>query len=446
LILDQTKSDLQTGDTGEVALATPFQGKSLLHVVSIFPGLTETFVLRDARELIRLGWTINLGQLRPVGQRPTAPGFEDLRPCVTRANLLSIEMLNALLFWIRKQPQRTREFVKIVFHSVKQPWNLSKITYILLASMLFAYRFRDSNLIHVRGHHLHSEALAAMFIGGFLEIPYSFKCYTVKVYYPRSILSEIVRQSEFVVADTLQVRDFLKALGARDQQLELIRNGVRLSEFSCRTTQVISGTPVILAVGRLDRKKGFHVLLRACAILRDRDVKFQCVIVGEGSERQTLENLRRQLQLDDKVHMTGKLGFEEIRPWYQRATMLAVPSIVAPDGSTDGLPTVVTEAFVMGVPVIGTDTAGIPEVVRDGSTGFVVPANRPEVLADRIARLLENGELRTRFAGESRKLAERVFDLEQNSRILSLLILGKQYPAEESVEPSGYASISLARD
>jgi glycosyltransferase involved in cell wall biosynthesis len=422
------------------------EGKSLLHVVSIFPALTETFVLREARELKRLGWSIFLGQLRPVGRRPTAPGFDDLRPHVTLVDILSIEMPKALLFWVRKRPRQTFEFVTIVLRAARKPWDLLKIAYILLASMQLAYRFRDSKLLHVRGHHLHSEALAAMFIGGFLEIPYSFKCYTVKLYYPKAIISEVVRRSQFVVADTLQVRDFLKALSAKDEQLHLIRNGVHLGEFSYRTTQSVSGPPIILAVGRLDYKKGFHVLLPACALLRDRGAKFQCVIVGDGSERQRLEELREQLQLGKELHMPGKMGFAEIQSWYQRAAMLVVPSVVAPDGSTDGLPTVVTEAFAMGVPLIGTDTAGIPEVIREGTTGFLVPANSAEVLADRIEKLLASEELRNHFATEGHKLAEEVFDLENNSQILSRLILGKQDRAPESVDSSRCATVSLASD
>ena len=443
--LEQPKTEQQTSATEEVAVSKPFQGKSLLHVVSIFPALTETFVLRDARELIGLGWTIHLGQLRPAGKRPTALGFEDLRPCVTRANLLSIDMLRALLFWIRKQPRRTWEFVKIVLHSAKQPRDLPKIAYILLASMELAYRFQDSTLVHVRGHHLHSEALAAMFIGGFLEIPFSFKCYTVKLYYPKSVILEVVRRSEFIVADTLQVSDFLKTLGAKQKQLELIRNGVRLAEFPYRTTQSILGTPVILAVGRMDQKKGFHVLLSACALLRDRGVKFQCVLAGDGTERHGLEDLRSRLNLNSEVSMTGNLSFAEIQSWYQRAAILVVPSVVASDGSTDGLPTVVTEAFAMGVPVIGTDTAGIPEVIRDGSTGFVVPSNSADVLAERIAVLLENGDLRSCFAAKARRLTEEVFDIEYNSMILSRLILGERHPGHSSPDPTGCTFASTAR-
>jgi colanic acid/amylovoran biosynthesis glycosyltransferase len=401
-------------------------------------------VLRDAREMIRLGWTVFLGQLRPAWSRPTAVGFDDLRSHVSQVNLLSFEMAKGFIFCVRKLPKCTLEFARITLRSWKEPRNLLKIVYILLASMQLSYRFRSSKLMHVRGHHLHSEALAAMFIGGFLKIPYSFKCYTVNVHYPRSIITEIVHRSDFAVADTLQVEAFLKNLGASDAQLHLIRNGVRVSDFSFRSSQDVSGTPVVLAIGGLDYKKGFHVLLQACALLRGQGVDFQCVIVGDGTERQRLQDLKRRLNLDGKVHMAGKLSFAEIQSWYQRATILVVPSVVAPDGSTDGLPTVVTEAFVMGVPVIGTDTAGIPEAIQEGSTGFVVPANRAEPLADRIARLLENGGLRSRITREARKLAEEVFDLEHNSQILSGLILGEQHRNHESVDPVGCADVSSA--
>jgi glycosyltransferase involved in cell wall biosynthesis len=100
---------------------------------------------------------------------------------------------------------------------------------------------------------------------------------------------------------------------------------------------------------------------------------------------------------------------------------------------------------VMGVPVVGTDTAGIPEVIREGSTGFVVPANRVEVLADRIARLLENEELRSRFAVEARKLAEEIFNLDHNSQLLSKMILGERPRTHESANPNERSSVRSAK-
>ena len=317
-----------------------------------------------------------------------------------------------------------------------------KLTYILLASMGLAYKLRSSGIVHVRGHHLHSEAVSALFVGGLLGIPYSFTCHTVKTYYPRRALRGVVRNADFILANILQVKEFLNTLGATQSQVHLVRNGVSMHQFPMRTTEPKADPPMILAVGRLDYKKGFHVLLSACAILRDEGVRFRCVIVGDGDEWNSLHALRRDLSLDGHVEIVGSLGFSEVQRWYEQATVMVVPSVVAPDGSTDGLPTVIIEAFARGVPVVGAATAGIPEVIHSGVNGFVVPSDVPRDLSDCMKQLLSNPELRREVATHARNTAEREFDLDRNAQTLADLMLGqfeKRHELTGSTVPSATA-------
>jgi colanic acid/amylovoran biosynthesis glycosyltransferase len=291
--------------------------------------------------------------------------------------------------------------------------------------MDLAYRLRHSGVAHVLGHHLHSEAVSAMFVAGFLRLPYSFTCHTVKSYYPRPILVEVVKRAAFVIADTFQVKGFLDSMGCDLRRVHIVRNAVVIGEFPMREQETVSDPPTILAVGRLDYKKGFHVLLSACSALVREGVHFHCVIVGNGDEWDSLLDLRSELKLEEQVEMVGNLGYTDLEKWYERAILLAVPSVVAPDGSTDGIPTVVVEAFARGVPVVASSTGGIPEVVHDGLNGFVVAAGSPEELADRMRELLSNSDLRHKLAAEARRNAERDFDLDRNLRVLSQLMLGK---------------------
>jgi colanic acid/amylovoran biosynthesis glycosyltransferase len=395
-----------------------------LHLVSIFPARTETFIFREIRALRDLGCDVVIGQLRPVGRRPTASDVEDLRGSVMPARLLSWSTVAGFFFFAAKHPKTTFGYIKLVLDCFPDFTNLLKLAYVFLASVNLAYRLRDSGLCHVRGHHLHSEAVAAMFVAGFLELPYTFKVYTVKVGYPRAVLTKVVSAAGFIIADTMQVREFLTSLRTDPAKIHILRNAVRLSEFPLRPAG--SGLdPVILAVGRLDYKKGFHVLLPACAILRDQGIPFRCVIVGDGDQRTNLLALRARLKLEEHLEMPGSLGFSQVRERYLQATLLAVPSVVAPDGETDGLPTVTIEAFAYGVPVVGSATAGIPEIIHDNVNGFVVPANSPEELARRMKDLLTNPTLRDQFAAEGRRTAERDFDLDRNVQTLFALMRGE---------------------
>ncbi len=410
--------------TGNITGSTQ-ETVNVLQMVSASADFPSTFVLREASELRALGINVLLVQLRPVTGRMSMTGFGDLAPHVLRLPWLSLDTIKAIAFYCRQQPRRVLSYLRLLMHAASQPANLAKMAYVLVASMRTAYSCRDKGIQHVRAHFIHTEALAARFVGGFLRVPFSVTAHTVVLHFPRSVIVEIIRESAFVVADTQQVWAFLRALGAPIEHLHLIRNGVRLDEFPFRSSQAASDLPVILAAGYLIPKKGFHVLLRACAVLQERGVRFRCVLIGDGIERGRLASLREQSGLDGQVEMLGYLAFAQLKDWYYRATVFVIPSVLPSDGSSDGLPTVAIEALACGVPVVGTDTAGIPEAVIDGVTGLIAPPNASEALASRVEALLSQEDLRERLVQEGRRLIESEFNLQQNSRRLADLILSR---------------------
>ena len=176
-------------------------------------------------------------------------------------------------------------------------------------------------------------------------------------------------------------------------------------------------------------------MLRACAVLRNRGIQIRCVIIGDGEERERLSSLKKELGLDDCVEMLGSRSLAELKDWYYRATIFVMASVLCPTGETDGLPTVIIEAMASGLPVVGTKTAAIPEAVRDGLNGFLVPANQPEPLADRIQLLIEDDELRVRLGEAGRRIAEVEFNLKRKAEKLSLLL--SQYSRSASLAQTG---------
>lgn len=130
-------------------------------------------------------------------------------------------------------------------------------------------------------------------------------------------------------------------------------------------------------MGSLIPKKGFDVLLRACAILLERGLQFRCVIIGDGAERERLSILKKDLGVDGNVEMLGYRTLTELRDWYYRATVLVMPSVVSLTGESDGLPTVLIEALASGLPVVGTETAAIPELIQDNLEPRATRSPRP---------------------------------------------------------------------
>jgi glycosyltransferase involved in cell wall biosynthesis len=157
-------------------------------------------------------------------------------------------------------------------------------------------------------------------------------------------------------------------------------------------------TPFLLFVGRLRLRKGVEVLLKALAHLRGQGRSSQLRIVGDGEHRPALERAVERFGVGDQVRFLGRRGAGEIRWLLERASALVVPSIY------EGMPLVVLEAMLAGTPVVASRVSGIPEVVVDPETGWLVPPEDPPALARALGELLgdpEEGRRRGR-AGRSR--------------------------------------------
>ena len=111
---------------------------------------------------------------------------------------------------------------------------------------------------------------------------------------------------------------------------------------------------------------------------------------------------------------------------YAEADLFALPCIVGRDGNRDGLPVSIVEALACGVPVVATPVSGIPEAVRDGENGLLVPENDPEALAAAIRRLAEDGALRARLAAAARGWVLDRFDQRTAAASLARLIAGAE--------------------
>jgi glycosyltransferase involved in cell wall biosynthesis len=169
-----------------------------------------------------------------------------------------------------------------------------------------------------------------------------------------------------------------------------------------------------LGVGRLVQKKGFDVLVEACAILRRREVPFEAVIVGEHGEHET--EIRRRINahgLQDSIRLTGPMDQSKLYEEYLRAGVFCLPCRVLDNGDRDGIPNVLMEAMACGLPVITTPVSGIPEIITDGVNGQLVPPDDPTALADALLRLDRDPGLAQHLSDEARETVRERFDGER---------------------------------
>jgi glycosyltransferase involved in cell wall biosynthesis len=188
--------------------------------------------------------------------------------------------------------------------------------------------------------------------------------------------------------------------------------GARLSDFSSidrvaarERFQLFDETVSVLYVGRLAEKKGVEHLLSAVEELRSLAPSFRLTVIGTGALEAELHETVTREELGDVVEFTGWISTEELNARYVAADLVVVPSVETDSGDTEGMPTVIAEAFAAGAPVVATRVGGIPDVVDDGVNGFIVEQRRPDLLADRIELLVTDDGRRREMADKARERA-----------------------------------------
>lgn len=208
------------------------------------------------------------------------------------------------------------------------------------------------------------------------------------IWWKRWMMRRVLKDT-LVLAQSEEIReDVITDFSNVDCNIEVLGNAVSIPDESD------SGEGV-LYVGRLAPKKGLDYLIEAMA-----DVDAHLSIVGDGSERKKLETLASSTEAD--ITFVGEIPPDEVDQYYRDASVLVLPSIEG-----EGMPNVVLEAMSWGLPVVTTDSGGLPTVVTDGDTGHLVQMRDSDALAMAIERLLNNSEKRKTMGAAARRYVRK---------------------------------------
>jgi glycosyltransferase involved in cell wall biosynthesis len=391
------------------------------YVVKRYPRYSETFIVREILAHEQAGLAITIFSLRATNDGH----FQDLLARV-RAPVhylyhagqgLLPEGLSAIVtaahFWTTLREATT--VVPGLWAALGEARDEEARDVYQAATL--AAEVRRQNITHLHAPFASDACTVARLAARFAGISYSFTARAKDIFLD-SVRPEDLRRKLRDAAGVVTVSDYhldylRQTYGPLAARVQRIYNGLDLDEFLYLPPH--DRPPVILAVGRLVAKKGFADLVEACALLAARGRPFRCRIIGDGVLRADLRAQVERLGLQGRVELAGPLPQGEVIRQMQGAALLAAPCVVAPDGDRDGLPNVIQEALALGTPVVTTDVTGIPEVVRHGETGLLVPQHDPPALADAVERLLADPDLRVRLAAGGRRLIEAEFDNRRTS-------------------------------
>ncbi|MBA2245204.1 MAG: glycosyltransferase [Gemmatimonadetes bacterium] len=388
-----------------------------------FPEISETFILRQATGLMDLGHTVDIF----ADQRPApAPVHEEveryglrertryLHAAAGRGVGESLSSAAALL--------RHRGFVLryLAHERAGLLRDLADLTRLKVIGILPPY-----DVVHC---HFGDIAMRYRFAAAFWQAPlvasfYGFDSSSYPHAEGRRVYAPLFRAAAGVTALSQHMAARLVELGCPAERLHILHIGADPERFRpAATPSVDPSAPVrVLTVARLAEKKGIEYALRAVALAAERRPELRYEVIGDGPLRQPLATLADSLGLSGKVCFHSVQTEEFVQRAMQEADIFLLPSVTAANGDEEGTPTVLMEASSCELPVVSTLHSGIPEVVLDGATGFLVPERDVTALADRLHRLLGNAELRHMLGAAGRRHIETHFDTRKLSRQLEEL-------------------------
>ena len=214
--------------------------------------------------------------------------------------------------------------------------------------------------------------------------------------------------------------EYLNQIGpSQRSKFSLIYHGVNLRDFqpvSNPRAYSVSTDRLILSVGRLVEKKGFQDLLEALFLVKRRGERFQCAIYGDGPLRQQLQEWIDEHGMNDEILLYGDRTQQELIAIFQSVTLFTLTPVQTDDGDRDGIPNVLLEAMAVGLPIITTAVAGIPELVDNNKNGLLYQPHDVEGISSGIIELLHNAEKRRQLGRAASKKVKEQFDITQSAK------------------------------
>jgi glycosyltransferase involved in cell wall biosynthesis len=381
-----------------------------------YPVLTETFIDREIRRLLAREVDLEIVSIR----RPAddlSPAQRELSGRVRYLLPASVPgMLLAVAWGLLRHPATF--LWTLAWLLSRDHGSASRFRTLLHfgTGVYAAWQLRSRSGVHIHAHFVDRAATVALVASRLLGTTYSVTAHAREIYVAPVLLKERIGEAAFAVTCTeYNARHLRGVIGERAaRRLMRLYHGIDLSVPRSSDTETARDPHLILSVAQLWERKGLRYLVEACDQLRDRGTEFLCQIIGEGPQRDELQVLVDELGLADRVQLTGALPFPEVVARYAQASVFVLPCIVTEEGDRDGIPNVILEAMLSGLPVVSTPVSGIPEVVRHRETGISVPERDASAIADAVQEVFADRAFAEQLADRAGKLVRQEFDLERN--------------------------------
>ncbi|MCR9219524.1 MAG: glycosyltransferase [Alphaproteobacteria bacterium] len=377
-----------------------------------YPRLSETFIAQEIRGLERRGLDIRLVSLR----HPTDAARHPIHAEIDAPVLYLPE-------YLKDQPGRVRRGWRAArrlpgYAAARRRWladlrrdpTANRVRRFGQACVLAAELPADVGRLHF--HFLHTPASVARYAALMRGLPFSGSAHAKDIWTtPDWDLAEKLAEADWVATCTASGAARLRTLAPDPARVALVYHGIDLARFPPppATARPAGGPVTLLSVGRLVAKKGYDDLIDALARL-PADLDWRLVQIGGGDLAEPLRRRAEAAGIADRIAWRGPQPQEAVLTALRAADLFVLASKIAADGDRDGLPNVLMEAQSQGLPVLATAVSAIPELIRDGETGRLVPPEDPAALAEALAGLIADPDARARLGAAGAARVRTEFD------------------------------------
>lgn len=397
----------------------------IVYVTVSFPfGTVESFLIPELEELIAQGHQVLIIPVRP-GRQLTHGGAAQFVARAKRSHLLSPAILHNTAVEFCRSLRAVARIIRL-FAKSRSLKIMAKNTAVIPKGLWLSKIARDWGADHIHAYWASTVASVALVAGECAGIPWSFTGHRHDIQ-QNNLLTEKTRHAAFVrVISESGLRMSRLAEAGLASKAFVLHLGVSIPPLS--ESRERSGRLIALCPANLVPVKGHRYLIDAIAMLRDSGRDIELWLAGNGELRGQLEQRVRKLHLQEQVRFFGQLPRETVLSLYENGDvdMVVLPSIDLGNGHHEGIPVALMEAMAYAIPVIATDTGGIPELVGSGTGLLVEPAN-PQALAGALTKFAGSSELRKSLGLEARKRVEQSFEITKNVKEL-VRRFGKSLP------------------
>lgn len=413
----------------------------IAYIMSVFPKLSETFVLYEIIEMEELGLSVEIFPLRRGHERVKHDEVDELIERAHYQPFLSLSILFSQWYFIRRCP---KAYLKVLAEILKGTFGSLKFFIVALGifpkAVHFARLMNEEGIDHIHAHFATHSTTVALIINQLTDIPYSFTAHGSDIHVDQRMLREKIEASTFAVTVSTYNKKFMVDTSnpSDPDKIKVVHGGVDTCTFTPQIRTNSSGKFLILCIARFEEVKGHMVLIEACRLLQERGIDFECHLIGGGHLRRRIERQIRDYSLGERVLLLGKRSRSEVVGRLAQATVVVLATVLSSNGKREGIPTVLMEGMACGLPVVSSSISGIPELVDHELSGLLVPPGDAIALADALQRLNDDPELRARMGLAGREKVVREFNIQKSTaRRAELFSAGTSQIVDQSTTGNG---------